>query len=236
MVGFGLGDIALFHAYERIGSRRTILLAQCGAVPFAALTEWIWLKTVIPMSQLLWIFLILGGIFLAVRPKKESQLPPGVLGTGVGFGLLAALGQAWGAVLSRKAVALNDIAGIHLDGWTSSFQRILAGIVVAACFFAWFRWRRRPFRQSGLARLSRKDRLRAGFLCLGNGIAGPVLGVGCYQWALSQTASGIVLAVVATTPVVTLPLVWFLGEDKPDTFSILGSILAVAGVVGLLLT
>jgi len=235
LIGFGLGDIALFHAYERLGARRTILLAQCGAVPFAILTELVWLGTVITWHQLLWIALILGGICLAVLPRKESPVAGDVLWKGAGFGILAALGQAWGAVLSRKAVAMNDAVGLSLDGWTSSFQRILAGLVVAALFFAWFHWKKRSRTKPVLASFGSRNRLRAALLCLANALAGPVLGVGFYQWALSETASGIVLAVVATTPVVTLPLVWVLGEDKPEAFPIIGSLLAVGGVVGLLL-
>src|SRR6185369_15462164 len=45
-VGFGIGDLALFQAYPRIGTRRTMVLVQCLAAPIAALTEWIWLGTV----------------------------------------------------------------------------------------------------------------------------------------------------------------------------------------------
>ena len=45
VVGFGLGDWALFEALPRIGSGLTVLLAQCLAAPIAAITEWLWLGT-----------------------------------------------------------------------------------------------------------------------------------------------------------------------------------------------
>src|SRR6187431_2221049 len=45
VIGFGLGDMALFGALPRIGPRLAILLTQCLAAPIAALTEWVWLGT-----------------------------------------------------------------------------------------------------------------------------------------------------------------------------------------------
>src|SRR5438067_2985662 len=45
LVGFGIGDIALFLALTRIGPRLTVLLAQCLAAPFGALIERLWLGT-----------------------------------------------------------------------------------------------------------------------------------------------------------------------------------------------
>src|SRR5688572_29913152 len=40
VIGFGVGDIALFQALPRLGSRLTILIVHCLASPFAATTEW----------------------------------------------------------------------------------------------------------------------------------------------------------------------------------------------------
>jgi len=41
LAGFGLGDLALYEAYPRIGSRLTLLLAQCLAAPVGAVVEWL---------------------------------------------------------------------------------------------------------------------------------------------------------------------------------------------------
>src|SRR5580700_712820 len=45
VVGFGLGDMALFGALPRIGPRLAILITQCLAAPIAATVEWLWLGT-----------------------------------------------------------------------------------------------------------------------------------------------------------------------------------------------
>lgn len=233
LLGFGLGDVALFQAYQRIGSRRTILLVQCLAVPLAAFTEWIWLGTTLSIPQLFWITFILFGVALVMFLRREEKRSLRLLWSGIGFGVLASLGQAWGAVLSRKAIFLNQSAGISIDGWTAAFQRISAGLAIAFLFFIWYQWSQRKSHTSERKILSFDQFRLAGLFCLANGLAGPVLGVGAYQWALTTTPSGIVLAIVATTPIVILPLAWLFEGDKPTLLSILGSVLAIGSVIGL---
>jgi len=68
-----------------------------------------------------------------------------------------------------------------------------------------------------------------------NAIVGPALGVACFQWALSISPSGIVLPIVATTPVVTIPLAYWMDGDRPSLRSIVGGVIAVTGTVALAL-
>ena len=70
---------------------------------------------------------------------------------------------------------------------------------------------------------------------LANGLAGPVLGVGCYQWALATTPSGIVLPIAATAPLLSIPIAFWLEGDRPPRRAIVGGILAVAGCAALAL-
>jgi drug/metabolite transporter (DMT)-like permease len=69
-----------------------------------------------------------------------------------------------------------------------------------------------------------------------NGLAGPVLGVGCYQWALATTPSGIVMPIAATTPLLAIPIAWWLEHDRPSARSLLGAAVAVAGCIALTAT
>jgi drug/metabolite transporter (DMT)-like permease len=236
LIGFGLGDVALFLAFERLGAQRSILLAQCLAVFFAALTEWIWLGTMISIQQFFLVLLILVGVFTAMYSPAQGSLLKATRGMGVGIvlGMLAALGQAWGAVLSRKAVLLNNWAEVELSGATASFQRILAGLVVAGFFYLWSKRRSSATEIVPFYARPAAFQVRAWRLCLLNGLMGPVLGVSCYQWALSDAPSGIVLAIVATTPILVIPLAWLWEGERPTVYSCLGSFLAIAGVLGLL--
>jgi drug/metabolite transporter (DMT)-like permease len=229
-VGFGLGDLALYEALPRIGSRFTLLLMQCLAAPIGALVEWLWLGTTLSVAQCITGLVILVGVAVALAPGNHFHLDRKHLFSGTIFGILAAIGQGGGAVLSRKAFLMTAQAGQSIDGGTAAYQRILGGIGVAAVYFAWVRGRNRPALSGSLLAWR-----KAWPWVVVNTLGGPVLGVGCYQWALSTTPSGIVLPIVATLPLVVIPFAWRLEGDRPGGRSIIGGIIAVTGVIALTL-
>ncbi len=79
------------------------------------------------------------------------------------------------------------------------------------------------------------DKRRGWLFVIANAFCGPALGVSCYQWALATTPSGIVLPIVATTPLVIIPFSYWLEGDRPSVRSVLGGVIAVVGVVALTL-
>lgn len=235
LIGFGMGDVALYEAYDRIGSRLSILLCQCLAAPVAACAEWYWLGTRIRPVQFALGATVLFGVALAMAPGRGERPGKGPLWLGVGFGCIAALGQAAGAVLSRKGFSACDAVGFHLDALTATYQRIWPGVMVAAVVFVLIRVFRRPFSKSRLRDLPRERVPVAVCWVLGNALSGAVLGVACYQWALATTPSGVVLAIVAATPIAVMPLAWFMERDRPSKRGMLGAAIAVVGVAGLAL-
>ena len=52
-IGFGLGDIALFQALQRIGSRLTVLIVHCVSVPLAVGIEYVWLDDLPTLPQII---------------------------------------------------------------------------------------------------------------------------------------------------------------------------------------
>src|SRR5436190_3842140 len=72
VIGFGLGDMALFGALPRIGPRLAILLTQCLAAPIAAVAEWTWLGTTLRPVDLACAGVILGGVAIALAPVRGS--------------------------------------------------------------------------------------------------------------------------------------------------------------------
>ncbi len=229
-VGFGLGDIAYYEALPRLGSRLTLLLMQCLAAPIGASIEWLWLGTTLTIVQVVSGLVILIGVAIALAPKNHLHPKPIHLFSGAIFGVVAAIGQGGGAVLSRKAFLVTAQAAQSIDGATAAYQRIVGGIGVAAIYFG-VRWLRGTHTR-GLARL---DWPKAWPWVVMNTLGGPVLGVACYQWALSTTPSGIVLPIVATLPLAVIPFTYRLEGDRPGWQSIIGGIIAVAGVVALTL-
>ena len=68
-----------------------------------------------------------------------------------------------------------------------------------------------------------------------NALCGAVIGVSCYQWALATTPSGIVLPIVACTPLVIVPLSYWFDGEHPTRRSLVGGVIAVAGSIALAL-
>lgn len=230
IVGMGLGDIALFMALPRLGSRLSLLITQCLAAPIAAVCEWLWLGTSIAAMQIALSAVILTGVAFAFMPDRAH--PPRVKLHWSGFvlGILSAAGQGIGAIITRKGSMVAIAAGeAQLDGINAAYHRILGGLALTAVWFALLRGRK-----WGRELFVAPANPRYGWV-VANALAGPVIGVSCYQWALATTPSGIVLPIVATSPLLAIPLAWWLEGDGPTLRSILGGVIAVAGVIGLTL-
>lgn len=236
LLGFGLGDIALYQALPRLGSRLSILLVHCLAAPFAATTEWLWLGTRMSGLEILGAVLILSGVALALAPGKHLDIPRRVFWIGVIYGVIAALGQGMGAVFSGYASRVDRDAGTPVDGLTAAYQRILAGLAVAIVFWLIVKWMNAR-KASGDATI--ESSTRAPFFppasirpwIIANALSGPAIGVGCYQWALMQEKSGVVLPIVALTPLVIIPFSRYVEGERPTKRSLAGGLVAVAGVV-----
>jgi len=240
IIGFGLGDLALFQAYPRIGSRLTVLLVHCLAAPIAMTAEWLWLGNAVTFIEVLCGFTILGGLAVALIPGRSAQPTERRWLSGVLFATMAALGQGGGAVISRKAYAVAEATDFPLTGvvggLNATYQRILAGLAIAA-FAVLLARRQAVFAHFG--RLYNRPReiipqnqwRKAWPWILLNGLAGPTLGVACYQLALQSHKAGVVLPIVALTPLVVVPFARYLEGEKPNARSLLGGLIAVAGVI-----
>jgi len=233
IVGFGVGDYGLFRAYPILGSRLTMVMTQCLAAPIAASIEWLWLGNELSFGQVLAGTAILAGVGLALAPSETSQVDKKHWKAGIMWGLMSAFGQGFGAVLSRKAGSLVA-DGVTVDGLTAAYQRVLGGLTVMAILLL---MRKLKIRNGGsiqteisLTPASLKWIIA---LIVLNALCGPTLGVGAYQWALNvdDLPAGIVLSVVALSPLVIIPFAMKFEGERPSVRSVLGSVVAVIGVI-----
>lgn len=227
LAGFGVGGLAMFQSLPRLGSNLSTLVVQCGSAVVAATLEWSWLGTRLSLLQIGAIALTLAGVTLGLLPRSLPRIAPAEWVAGLGWAVLSAAGQGVGAVFSRKAFGVARALAEPVDAGTAAYQRALAGLLVAAAALV-------------VVRLLRADRPRtpgrAWPWVLANALAGPILGVVFFQWALSTTPAGIVQAIVATAPLLTIPFAAALEHHRPRALYYLGASGAVAGVAGLLLT
>ena len=230
-LGFGLGDLALFQALPRLGSRVSIMLVHCIAAPFAGILEWLWLGTAITPLEILSAVILMTGVCLGLAGDRDTGNRTPRYISGILFGTLAAVGQASGAVLSRKAFLMDQTANFSIDGISAAYQRILGGVFISG---VWLLCTLPTRGKSQLTRsfesLAEKTR-HVGPWVIVNGLAGPAFGVSCYQWALKTTPTAIVLPIVALTPLAVIPIVRFTEGDRPTKRSVVGAVIAVLGVI-----
>lgn len=239
LVGFGVGDLALFQALPRLGSRLSVMLVHCLAAPMAGFIEWAWLGTTVTLKEVLCSITILGGVSLALAPSERLHLPAKQFVPGIIFGVIAALGQGLGAVLSRRGYEVAAQAGDNIDGIGAAYQRIIGGVLLSGVWLLYVKRHslkevvlRQPSDQPAAASLSSVWRTIGPWIML-NAIAGPTLGVSCYQWALKTTPTAIVLPIVALTPLVVIPFSRYMEGEKPSLRSLIGGVIAVIGAIAL---
>jgi drug/metabolite transporter (DMT)-like permease len=238
-VGFGLGGLTMFHALPLIGSNLSMLIVQCGSTVAAASVEWLWLGARLSPAQAALAALTLVGVVVGLtrptdptRPTSPTARPGYTLG--VALAIVSACAQGGSAVISRKAFAVLHGHGFSMDGATSAYQRALGGLAVAllALLVVYVR----PGIEK--APCAPEEQVPAMALppwawVLFNTVLGPVLGVTCYQWALRTTQAGLVLPIVATAPLLTVPIARALEHSRPTPRYWIGALLAVAGAAGL---
>ncbi len=222
VVGLALGDAFLFQAFVCIGARLGSLLLSLAPI-FGAFIAWaVFGETLTPL-QIIGVALTVAGVSWVVASHKESQdVPRRNARRGVLFGLLSALGQAGGMVLSRQGMA----------GDFPPFQAGAIRMAAAAAFiwiFAAFQGEARSTLDS-----ARKHISQTGMIALG-AMLGPVLGVTASLLAVQRAEVGVASALTALQPVMLLPIMRFVFHEEIGWQAVVGTLLAACGVAALFL-
>ena len=223
VVGMGICDILTLNAYRRIGARLTVLLVNTIAVPTAALIGWVALGEHPGLGQALGMLAVIGGLVLVLRPRAEDQRDL----IGIAYAVFAAILFGSSAVMSRLGFAAAAAQGAPIHWLDSTVLRVASGVLLCVLAFVVAtplarQWRDGPGRwREALPWL------------LVNALLGPGVGLACYQWALATTPAAQVHAVIAVIPVLVLTVNWLQGEERPGLVAVLGTLMAVLGVVAL---
>ena len=223
LVGMGICDILTLNAYRRCGARLTVLLVNTIAVPTAAVIGWAALGEHPGPGQALGMLAIIGGLLLVLWPRDAVPRD----GVGIAYAVLAAILFGSSTVMSRLGFAAAAAQGTPIHWLDSTILRVAAGVLLCAVAFLIAtpfarHWRDGP------------GRWRAALpWLLVNACLGPGLGLACYQWALVTTPAAQVHAVISVIPLLVLIVTWLQGEERPSLVAVLGTLLAVLGVVAL---
>lgn len=216
VVGIGLGDTAYFATVNTLGPRRALLLEML-APPMAAVMSLVFLQEQLPVLAWVGMALTLAGIIWVVSersPRVSSHNSKATVTRGLFFGLIAALGQAIGSVLSRAALADTVV-----DPLWSTLLRLSAGLVCIGGLLLWRKEEQTFTRPSG--RLLGGVAIAAFF--------GTYLGIWLQQVALKYSPAGIAQSLLATSPIMVLPMALIIGE-RITLRAVCGAIVALVGV------
>ncbi|HIK54273.1 MAG TPA: DMT family transporter [Synechococcales cyanobacterium M55_K2018_004] len=215
-IGIGLGDTAYFGSINCLGARRALLLESL-APPMTAMLASVFLRE--QLKAIAWMGIVLT--VLGVAWVIVERAPAGMLGQyrpqrGIGFGLMAALGQASGAVLSRAALADTSMPPL----WSTLF-RLLGGVLVLAIILM--------VQQHSWQEIKQLRSPRLLTLTIATAFLGTYLGIWLQQTALKYTQAGIAQALTSTSPLFVIPIAIAWGE-RVSVRAILGVLVAIGGV------
>lgn len=218
VVGIAVGDSLFFAALRRLGSRRTLTIDAGGPAAASAmggllLGEW-------PLTgELFGIALISLAVLLVARGEAPSSAPASeapAAGGGVALAVGALVCGSGGALLSRAALLSGSITPLQ-----AATVRLAAAAWVALPLLA----RRRGTLQACWTAWRRGWRWVLPATLLGTS-AGLVL----QQQALAGLPGGMAVALMATAPVLALPLAWWWEGDPPGWRGTAAALAALAGV------
>jgi drug/metabolite transporter (DMT)-like permease len=222
VIGLSLGDAFLFQSYVYSGTRIGILLLSLAPI-FGSLIAWAFFGETLTVLQIIGIVLALAGIaWVVMSHEDEADRPHGHMQRGVIFGVLAGLGQAVGLVLSKQ-------------GMSNNFPPFQANAIrmLAATIFIWL-WAVFDGQAGSTIETVRRQPRALWLLSLG-AVVGPVLGVSASLLAVQYAEVGVASTLMALSPVVVLPISYFVFKEKVGWQGVAGTVLAIVGVAVLFL-
>jgi drug/metabolite transporter (DMT)-like permease len=222
-VGIGLGDTAYFEALKHLGARQAVLLGTL-APPMTALLALVFLGEDLRTTAWLGIFITVGGVAWVISERKGNGGAKTNAGanrnvkTGVLFGILAALSQASGLVLSRYAFSFTTISALQ-----SAILRLVAGAVV---LYIWIKYKKQPLGE--WRKNPRPWRIWSMILLVS--FVGTYVCIWLQQLAVQHSPAGIAQTLLATSPLFILPIAAIRGE-KLTLRAVLGAGVSLFGVM-----
>lgn len=217
ILGLVLGDSFLFKSFQLIGARLGIIIMASVPV-LSTILAFFFLNEIISLLGMFGMLLTIAGILIVVLERKipeEKKIT--ISKIGIFYGFLGALGQASGLIFAKYA-----FQGGELNGFAASFIRLFSASIIILLLAATFRRYKNPIR------IYPKDSYSTKVILIGT-IFGPVLGITGSLIAIEYAKVGIASTLMATMPIIMLPISRFYFKEKLDWKAIIGAFVAVMG-------
>ena len=225
IIGLALGDSCLFRAFVIIGTRLTLLIFTVSPI-IVAVTAWIVLGEKLGLMAALGIIITLSGVAWVTAERSydnrvNNYADKGSKKFGVLLALGGAAGQAIGLVLAKAGMSEG------LEPLPATFIRMITAVAAIWLF---------SLITGDIKETGRKLKdTRALLLAMGGAICGPFLGVWLSLVAVKYTQAGTAATIMATVPVMVIPVVIVVFKEKVSFRAIFGAIIAAGGVALLFL-
>jgi len=228
IVGLGIGDIGLFAAFVIIGPRLSLLMMSLSPI-FASFVAYLMLDEVISPLAVIGIAITLAGVTLVILERGNNSTMDSASKNhrswGVFLALVGAIGQGVGLVFSKKSIYLDPNTVLNPISATL-IRMTVAALFVWACVVVAGKFSR--LRRALKDRNAIKNTAAGAFL-------GPFLGVTFSMVAVTYTEAGIAQTLMSLMPLLIIPIVWLLYNERTNWRGILGATIAVVGVAILFL-
>jgi drug/metabolite transporter (DMT)-like permease len=224
LVGFVIGDGALFQAFIIIGTRLTMLIFALSPV-ISAVLAWVFLGENLTALQIIGMTITLAGVAWVVAEKENQSkqtLSKKEYTWGLFLSVVAAAGQS-GGMLTAKL-------GLYGDFPALSGQIIrIAAAMVAMWILAFFSRQAKATIEKFFSQTNAvKFILLASFI-------GPFVGVWFSLVSIQHTSLGIASTLMALPPVFLIPIGYFIFKERITVRAVIGTLVALGGVAVLFL-
>jgi drug/metabolite transporter (DMT)-like permease len=223
IIGLAVGDSFLFRAYLHIGPRLSMLVMSV-APAISAVFAWFMIDEKISLLGIAGIAITVAGVVLVVYERSprgtitKKDLAIGVFSAGI-----AAAGQGIGLIFAKLAFMEGPV-----NGFVAATVRITASLIILLPTMLFLG------RIPDTIRTFSNDR-KGFWLTAAGSVLGPFAGISFSLLAVAYTKVGIAATLMATVPIIMLPMVRMIYKEHLTVKSIVGACIAVGGVAILFL-
>ncbi|MBI4427733.1 MAG: DMT family transporter [Ignavibacteriales bacterium] len=221
LIGLVFGDTFLFQSYVYNGARISMIIMSV-APAISAFLAYVLLGEVLSFWGVLGILVTIGGIAVVASDRREDG-KHSLTRIGLLYGFFGALGQGAGLIFARLAFDEGEIHGL-----VATFVRIIPAIIFLYPVAVITKRLKKPIRTF------LEDKRAFALTSLG-AILGPYFGITFSLIAVAHTKVGIAATLMATSPIMMLPMVKAFEKEILTWKATLGAFVAVAGVAILFL-
>ncbi len=216
IIGLIFGDTFMLKSYVMVGPRIGMLMMSL-APPISAVLAYFFLQEELTILTIIGICVTLVGVGIVILDKKQSNIF-GFSALGIFYGFLAAAGQAIGLIFAKNAFNAGELNEFSATLVRLASSTLLMYVVALAAGKA-----KNLFRKLKNDRYALKNSILASIL-------GPYLGITLSMVAIVYTKVGIASTLMATVPVLMLPISKYYYKETLTWQGIVGAFIAVIGV------